>query len=88
METKNPFACLFERLSSNTVKFVEGDLFPIHLSKQAVIDFRKARLIVEELSKVPWTDSPNSIVGAVPCDDYLRATLIKCRAIAEGKEIK
>ena len=43
---KNALAELAERLSSNKVELVEGDEFPIRLSREAVIDFRKARRIV------------------------------------------
>ena len=81
---KNALAELAERLSSNKVELVEGGEFPIRLSREAVIDFRKARRIIAELAKVSdWH-------WQVICDDFcttgdfeLHCTIGRCLAIAE-----
>ena len=84
MESKNALAELAERLDSNEVRFVEGDEFPIHLSKNAILDFRKARRIVAELAKVK--DS-TAILGSYHPNLFESSDAVsKCRAIAEGSE--
>ena len=51
-DKRNALAELAERLSLNIIELLEGDGFPLRLSREAVIDFIKARRIVEELAKV------------------------------------
>lgn len=84
MDKRNALAELAERLSSNKVELVEGDEFQIRLSREAVIDFRKARCIIAELAKVSdWH-------WQVICDDFcttgdfeLHCAIGRCLAIAE-----
>lgn len=90
----NALAELSERLASNEVRFVEGDEFPIHLSKNAILDFRKARRIIAELAKIEKpidkSEVKPSIDGRVHLADILKAdeerafeVLRNCRSIAE-----
>ena len=87
-ETKNALAELAERLASNTVELVEGDEFPLRLSREAVIDFRKARRIVAELAKVSdghWEvicDGPDAYFCTAG-DLKVQCAIGRCRAIAE-----
>ena len=81
---KNALAELAERLSSNKVELVEGDEFPIRLSREAVIDLRKARRIIAGLAKV--SDGHWQVI----CDDFcttgdfeLHCAIGRCLAIAE-----
>ena len=57
----NALGGLAERLASNKVLLVEGDDFPIRLSKDAVKDFSKARRIIAELAKV--YDKPRGVLS-------------------------
>ena len=83
-ETKNALAELAERLSSNKVELVEGDEFPIRLSREAVIDFRKARRIVAELAKVKDVNDVYRLqLVKRPNQDQALAAIVTCRAIAE-----
>lgn len=90
----NALSELAERLASNEVRIVEGDEFPIHLSKNAILDFRKARLIIAELAKIEKpidkSEVKPSIDGRVHFADILKAdeerafeVLRNCRSIAE-----
>ena len=80
---KNALVELAERLSSNKVELVEGDEFPIRLSREAVIDFRKARRIVEELAKVRTNKVGWPEKLSIPLLDDMANLYAKCRAIAE-----
>lgn len=88
LETRNALAELAERLASNTVELVEGDEFPLWLSREAVIDFRKARRIVAELAKVSdghWEvicDGPDAYFCTAG-DLKVQCAIGRCRAIAE-----
>lgn len=77
----NALAELSERLASNEVRFVEGDEFPIHLSKNAILDFRKARRIVAELAKVKRLNEHGQTYMIYR--DETQAAYEKCSAIAE-----
>lgn len=78
MPEKNALAELTERMASNEVRFVEGDEFPIHLSKNAILDFRKARRIVAELAKVRC----HAPFFEIPFDGDTDIAYRFCRAIA------
>ena len=87
-DKRNALAELAKRLSLNIIELLEGDGFPLRLSREAVIDFSKARRIVEELAKV--SDGSWEVIcegsTAYFCtagDLKVQCAIGRCRAIAE-----